>query len=195
MQEAAQIARDNHVRFVEQLKQAQFVAEGKRQQLYLAQQSGNPAEQLAQLKKQVAAQEKIVATDEEIAIQSLVGDAQWPTDSSALQTLFSACQIELHSTDEAQKRHEQASTRLIREAKADEAKAEHSLQQAREIVAAKRANNPVAQLSMAQENLAETETICDQREEAAQPLLSKIHLHAETEVEPEFAYCYIGPDR
>ncbi len=185
LQEAAQIARDNHVRFVEQLKQAQFAAEGKRQELYFAQQSGNPAEQLAQLKKQVAAQEKIVATDEEIARQSLVGDAQWPTDSPALQTLLSACQIELHRTEEAQKRHEQASTRLIQEAESDEAKAQLSVQQAREIVAVKWANNPVAQLSRAQENLAGMETICHQREEVAQPLLSKIHLHAETEVEPE----------
>ncbi len=185
LQEAAQIARDNHVRLVEQLRQVRSAAEGIGQELYLAQQSGNPAEQLAQLKTQAAEQEKIVATDEEVARQSLAGNAQWPTDSTALQTSLSTCQIELHSTDEAQKRQEQASARLIQEAKSDEAKAELSLQQAREIVAAKRGDDPAAQLSRAQANLAEMETICHQREEAARPLLSKIHLQIETEVEPE----------
>src|SRR5229473_3168029 len=183
LQEAAQIARDNHVRLFEQLRQVRSTTEGIEQELYLAQQSGNPAEQLIQLKTQAAVQEKIAATDEEVARQSLTGYAQWPTDSTALQTLLSTCQIELHNTDEAQKRQEQTSARLIQEAGADETKAEHSLQQAREIVATLKVSDPAAQLSRAQENLAEIETICHQREEAARPLLSKIHLQVETEVE------------
>ena len=183
LQEAAQIARDNHVRLFEQLRQARSAAEGIGQELYLAQQSGNPAEQLIRLKTQAAAQEKIVATDEEVARQSLAGYAQWPTDSTALQTLLSTCQIELHNTDEAQKRQEQTSARLIQEAEADETKAEHSLQQAQEMVATLKVSDPAAQLSRAQENLTEMEIICHQREEAARPLLSKIYLQVETEVD------------
>jgi DNA repair exonuclease SbcCD ATPase subunit len=185
LQEAAQIARDNHVRFVEQLKHAQSASEGKRKELYLAQQSGNPAEQLAQLKTREAEQEKIVVPDEEMATQSLTGAAQWPIDSNALQTLLSACLTELRTTGEEQRRQELASAKLIQEAESDKAKAEHSLQQAREIAATLKASDPASQLSKAQENLAEMETICRQQEDATSPLLGKIHLQVETEVEPE----------
>ena len=183
LQEAAQIVRDNHVRLVEQLRQAHSVAEGIRQDLYLAQQSGNPAEQLAQLKTQEAEQEKIVVIGEEMARQSLAGDAQWPTESTAIQTLLSTCQIELHNTGEAQKRQAQASARLIQEVESDKVNTEHSLQQARETVASLKASDPAAQLSRAQKNLAEIETISHRREEVARPLLSKFHLQVETEVE------------
>lgn len=185
LQEDAQIARDKYVRFGEQLKLAQSAAEEIRQELYLAQQSGNPVEQLAQLKTQTAAQEKIVVTDEETARQSLTEGAQWPTDSNTLQTLLSTCQAELRTTYETRKRQSEASARLIQEADSDKLEAEHSLQQAREVVVTKKANDPASQLSRAQEILAKIETICQQREEAARPLLSKIHLHVETEVEPE----------
>ncbi len=41
LQKAAQIARDNHVRLIEQLRQVRSAAEGIGQELYLAQQSGN----------------------------------------------------------------------------------------------------------------------------------------------------------
>ncbi len=78
-----------------------------------------------------------------------------------------------------------ASAKLIQEAESDKAKAQLSLQQAQEIVATKRVSNPAAQLFRAEENMEEMETICHQREEAARPLLSKIHLQVETEVEPE----------
>jgi len=185
LEEAAHIARDNHVRLVEQLRQAHFAAEGNKQDLYLAQQSGNPAEQLAQLKMQEAKQEKIVATVEEAARRSITGVAQWPTDNNALQTSLSACQIELRTACDVQKRQELASAKLIREAEADKAKAVSALQQAREIVAALKAGNPAAQLFKAQQNLAEMETMRRQQEDATHPLLSKLHLRLETEVEPE----------
>ena len=185
LQEIAQSARDNHIRLVEQLRQARSAIEGIRQELYLAQQSDNPAEQLAQLKMQVAAQEKVVASDEEIARQSLTGVARWPTSSNALQTSLSACQIELRTTDEAQRRQELASTKLMQEAESDKAKAEYSLQQARERVATLKASDPAAQLLKAQGNLAEMEKMHRQQEDATHPLLSKLHLRAETEVEPE----------
>jgi hypothetical protein len=81
-----------------------------------------PTEQLARLKMQAAAQEKMVATDEEVARQFLAGDTQWPTESNILQTLLSTCQAELRTSGEAQKRQEQASVRLIQEAEADKAK-------------------------------------------------------------------------
>ena len=183
LQEIAQTTRDNHIRLAEQLKQARFAAEASRRDWYLVQQSGNPTEQLSQLKTQAAAQEKVVATDKEVARQSLAGDAQWPADSNALQTLLSTCQAELRTTDETRKRQSEASARLIQEADSDKLEAEHSLQQAREVVVTKKASDPAAQLFRAQEILAKMETICQQREEAARPLLSKIHLQVETEVE------------
>jgi len=183
LQEAAQHARDNHTRLVEQLRQAHSATEGIKQELNVAQQSGNPVEQLAQMKTQAAALEKIVAADEEIARQSLTEVAEWPTDSSTLQTLLSTCQTELRTSSEAQQRQEQASARLIQEADSDKAKAEHLLQQAQMKVAALKAADPDMQLSRAQENLAEMKALCHQQEEVIGPLLSKIHLQFETEVE------------
>src|SRR5260370_1846673 len=85
LQEAAQIARDNHVRLIEQLRQVRSAAEGIGQELYLAQQSGNSAEQLAQLKTQAAAQEKILSTHEEMARQPLLGHPQSPHPPTPLQ--------------------------------------------------------------------------------------------------------------
>ncbi|HEU0004116.1 MAG TPA: AAA family ATPase [Ktedonobacteraceae bacterium] len=184
-QEAAQSARDNHIRLLEQLRQACSALEGNKQELHLARQSDNPAEQLVQLKTQAAAQEKVVASDEETARQSLTGVAQWPTTGNALQTSLSECQIELRTTGEEQRRQEVASTKLIQEAESDKEKAEYSLQQARERVATLKASDPAAQLLKAQGNLAEMEKMRRQQEDATRPLLSKLHLRAETEVEPE----------
>lgn len=184
LQEAAQNARDMHTRLVEQLRQARSVAEETAQALYLAhQQAGNLREQLVQLRKQEAEQEKIVITDENVARQAITGVAQWPTSSNALQTMLSTCQVESRAANEAQKRQEQASVRLIQEAEADKAKTARLLQQAQVKVATVRASDPVAQLSRAQENLAEMRTICRQWEEALRPLLSKLRLQRETEVE------------
>jgi DNA repair exonuclease SbcCD ATPase subunit len=183
LQESAQNARDNYTRLVEQLRQARSAVEGMRQKLYLALQSGNPVEQLAQLKTRAAAQEKRAATDEETARQSLAEVAQWPTDSNTLQTLLSTCQAEIRTTDETRKRQAEASARLIREAEADKEKAEQLMQQVRVKVATLMANNPAGQFSRAQENLAEVEMLCQQRDRATRPLLNKIHLQFETEVE------------
>ncbi|HCF87520.1 MAG TPA: hypothetical protein DEV72_20225 [Ktedonobacter sp.] len=185
LQEIAQTTRDKHIRLVEQVKQARSAAEVSRRDWYLAQQSGNQPIQLGQLKLQSAEQEKIVATNEEIARQSLVGYVNWPTNSNTLQTRLSTCQAEVRSAGETQERQELASTKLIQEAESDKSNAVLALQQAREIVSTQRASDPVAQLSRAREHLAEVETICHQREEATRPLLRKVNLHAGTEVEPE----------
>lgn len=184
-QEAAQNARDHHIRLLEQLRQARAAFDRIRQDLYLAQQSDNPAEQLAQLKTKAAAQEKTVASDEEIARQSLTGVAQWPTDSATLQALFSLCQRELHTTRAEQGRQELASAKLIQETESDKAKTEHSLQQVIEKVTIVKASDPAAQLLRARGNLAEMEKVRRQQEDATYRLLNKLHLNAETEVEPE----------
>jgi hypothetical protein len=185
LQEIAQNTRDNHIRLVEQAKQARYSAEASKRNWILAQQAGNQTEQLDQLKTQAAEQEKIVATNEETARQSLVGYADWPTNSNTLQTMLSTCQAELRSAGEAQERQELASAKLIQETESDKSNAEVALQQAREKVVAQRASDPVAQMSRAREHLAEVKTICLQNEEATRPLLRKINLRAETEVEPE----------
>ncbi len=185
LQETAQMARDSHIRLAEQLKQARSAVDAKRQELSLAQRAGNPAEQLAQLKVQVAAQEQIVEVDESIARQSLAGVAQWPVDSNSLQTWLSGRETEIRTTGETQKRQELVSVKLVQEAKDDRQKAEYVLQQARALVATKKADDPASQLSRTQEMLTKWETICQQLEEAATPLLNKIQLHDESEVEPE----------
>ncbi len=185
LQEIAQTTRDNHIRLAEQLKQARAAAEANRRDWYLAQQSGNPAEQLSQLRLKAVELEKVVTTSEVIARQSVVGDGQWPTSSNALQTLLSTCQAELRTTEEAQGRQELASAKLIQEAESDKTKVEFALQQASEIAATQRARNPAGQLARAQEDLADVGMVCRKREKAARLLLDKVHLQTETEVEPE----------
>lgn len=185
LQEIAQNTRDAHIRLVEQLKLARFVAEASRRDWDLAQQSDNQMERLSQLRSQAAQQESIVATDEGNARRSIAGDGQWPTNSNTLQTLHSTCLAELRATGEAQGRQELTSAKLIQEAESDKRKAEFALQQAREAVDAQKASDPAAQLSGARENLAEAELMCRQREESTRPLLHKLNLQAETEVEPE----------
>lgn len=185
LQEIAQNKRDNHIRLVEQAKQARYSAETSKRDWILAQQAGNQTEQLDQLKTQAAEQEKSVASNEETARQSLVGYVNWPTNSNTLHTMLSTCQAELRSAGEAQGRQELASTRLIQEAESDKANAEVALQQAREKVVTQRASDPVAQMRRAREHLAEVKTICLQSEEATQPLLRKINLRTESGVEPE----------
>ena len=185
LQESAQFARDKHTRLSEQLRIARFSVDEIRKELYLAQQSGKPAEQLARLKMQAQAQEKIVATDEELALQSVLQVGQWPTSSNALHASLASCQAEQHATEEALKRQEERSSRSIQEAKIDKEKADHALQQAREKVATVKTNNPAAQLFRAQKQLAEMEATCSEREEATRQLLSKVRLQLEEEVEPE----------
>ena len=84
LQESAQNTRDKYTRLAEQLRLALTAAEETKQELYRAQQSGKPANQLAQLRTQAQAQEKIVATNEELAKQLVLQDGQWPTSSNAL---------------------------------------------------------------------------------------------------------------
>lgn len=185
LQESAQIARDKYTRLGEQLRIARSSVEEMRKELNLAQQSGTPAEQLARLQMQAQAQAKIVATDEELAQQSVLQVGQWPTSSNALHASLASCQAEHHATEEAQRRHEQASSRSIQEAVADKEKADRALLQAREKVAKVKTSDPAGQLSRLQKQLVETEAICSQREDVTRQLLSKVRLQLEAEVEPE----------
>jgi len=185
LQETAQIARDKYTRLGEQLRIARSSVEEMRKELNLAQQSGKPEEQLARLKMQAQAQEKIVVTDEELAQQSVLQVGQWPISSNAIQSSLASCHAEHYATEEAQRRQELASTKSIQEAVSDKEKADRALLQAREKVATVKISDPAVQLSRAQKQLAEMEATCSQREDVTRQLLSKVRLQFEAEAEPE----------
>lgn len=185
LQEAAQLARDTHVRLQEQLKQAQLAAEKSRRNWNLTLQSGNPAELADRLKAQATQQETIVATAEQQARDAVASVTQWPTTSATLQTRISNCVTELRTTGEAQQQREQAITALNQEAEADRAKAERALEQAREKAALLQDSDPAGQVSHARQNLVIAQSLCRQQEEAMKPLLQKLNLRTEAEVEPQ----------
>lgn len=183
--EAEQIARDSHVRLREQLKQAQTALEESRRAWQMAQQAGNPAEQLNQLASQVVDQEQIVALAEQKASQSVGTDSPWPTKSYAVQTMLAACQADLRSTAESQNQQEVAATRLLLEAQTDLAAKRDTLRQVQENVSRQKAADPATQVSRAHDTWVAVQALCRQQEAIVQHLLQKINLPAEREVEPE----------
>lgn len=185
LQEIAQTTRDTHIRLNEQFKQSQYASEASKRALELAQQSGNPIEQLNQLKPQLAQQGRIVATREAIARQSVEEDGLWPTSSSDLKMLLSTCQGERQVAEEACKRHELTAHRMNQEAEADRERAEAGVKRTREVVVAQKATDPASQLSRAQEQLANVDAIYRQQEAFSRLLLSKVQLQTEADVEPE----------
>jgi F0F1-type ATP synthase membrane subunit b/b' len=185
IQQAAQIARDTHIRLQEQLKQAQAAAEKSRQNWNLFLQSASSAEQVEHLKEQAAQQEAIVASIAQHARDAVVNITQWPTTSTALQTRISNCVTELRGTREAQQQREQTLAMLKQEAETDRAKAEQMVEQAREKVALLQDSDPAGQVTHAQQQLAIAQALCRQQEEAMQALLQKINLGSEAEVEPQ----------
>jgi len=183
--EAAQAARDTHIRLLEQLTQAREAVEESKRACDLAQQAGDPTDQLKSLATQVADQEKVVALTEQEAHQSLGEDGLWPTSSHEIQATLSACEAERRSTTEAQKQQETASANLLEEAQADQEKMQNLLRQVRETVAQRRVSDPAAQVTRARDVLAQAQVACSQQENAVQQSLQNVHLPAEAEVEPE----------
>jgi DNA repair exonuclease SbcCD ATPase subunit len=183
--EVVQVARDNHVRLLEQLKQAQLTVEEISKALTIVQQAGDPTEHLKMLAIQVATQERIVAQAEQHAEESLRVNGHWPTTSHEVQAALSACQAELRSTVDAQKQQEVNSARLLLETQADLEKAQSDLLQAQETVSHQSASDPAVQVSRAQDTLVHMRTVCGQQEEVVRLLLQKVHLRSEIEVEPE----------
>ncbi len=184
LQERAQAARDSYTRLAEQLRLAQSALDESRRSRQLAQRSDNPAEFLSRLRTRAAQQEESVTGAEQQAKQATAGVAQWPTNSNALHIQLSSCQTELRSIRDIQQQREQATTALIREADADRVKAEEALLQVQSRVATLKASDPAGQLMRAQHDLTQVQSACHEQEAALLPLLQKLRLRAETEVEP-----------
>ena len=185
LQEFAQTARDSHIRLAEQLRQARSTLEESKLSWQLARQAGDPAKQSDQLKVQATQQEQSVTAAEKKAREAVTMVGQWPTNGVIVQTLVSNCITELRTTRDSQQQREQAAATLIREASADRAKAEEVLQQARVKVTALKTSDPAEQVTRVQQNLRIAQSLYLQQEAAAQPLLRKLNLLTEGEVEPE----------
>ena len=185
LQEIAQTARDSHIRLAEQLRQARSTLEESKRSWQLAQQAGDPTEQSDRLKAQAALREQSVTAAEQKAREAVMKVGQWPTNGVTVQTLVSSCITELRTTRDSQQQRERAAATLIREADADRAKAEEALQQARVKVTALKTSDPAEQVTRAQQNLTMAQSLCLQQEAATQPLLRKLNLRTEAEVEPE----------
>ena len=185
LQEIAQAARDSHIRLAEQLRQARSTLEESKRNWQLAQQAGDPTEQSGRLKAQAAQQEQIVTATEQKAREAVAIVGQWPTNSVTMQTLVFSCITELRTTRDSQQQREQAAAALIREAVADRATAEEALQQAQVKVTTLKTSDPAEQVIRAQQNLTMAQSLCLQQEAATQPLLRKLNLRTEAEVEPE----------
>ena len=184
LQESAQAGRDSYTRLKEQLRLALSALDESRRRWQHAQRSGNPAEFLNQLRMRAAQQEKSVTSAEQQAKQATAGVVQWPTNSNTLHIQLSSCQTELRSTRDTKQQREQAAAALIREADADRVKAEEALIQVQTRVATLKAGDPTGQVMRAQHNLTLVQSACREQEAAILPLLQKLRLRAETEVEP-----------
>src|SRR5712692_6059426 len=185
LQEIAQTARDSHIRLAEQLRQARSTLEESKRSWQLAQQAGDSTEQSGQLKAQAAQREQSVIAAEQKAREAVSIVGQWPTNGVTVQTLVSSCITELRTTRDSQQQREQAAATLIREAYADRAKSEEALGQARVKVTKLKTNDPAEQVTRAQQYLTVAQSLCLQQEAATQPLLRKLNLRTEAEVEPE----------
>ena len=185
LQGATQETRDNYTRLSEQLRQFRTTLEEKTATF---KQLGNPSEQLHVLQIKATEQKEQVTLAEQSARASLlehIKDIAWPMSSSTIQTLLSKCQADIEATEESLKQQERMATGLIQEAEADQTRAEKALQQAREVTLARRETDPAGKLARAQADLAEATAICNQRTETLQPILARLQLRTEADVESE----------
>lgn len=184
LKEVTQRAQGNHIRLTEQLRQARSIAEESRKALSLAQQTGDPAAEIDALQARLVEQERSVTTAGQQAQQFWM-NGPWPTTSYAVQEALATCQAELRAANTAQEQHERSAVSLIQEAEADQTKAEEAVRQAKDLVITRRAGDPIAEVSRAQEALSKTEVVCGQQEAAMRLLLQKVDTQSETAVEPE----------
>jgi len=185
LQATAQETRDTYTRLSEQLKHIKTTLE---ENMATCKQLGNPSEHLHTLQMQAAEQQEQVTLAEQGAKASLqehIHDTAWPTSSSTMQTLLLKCQADIEATEETRKRQEHMTANLIQEAETDLEHAEKALQQAQEVTLARRETDPAGKLSRTQADLAEAMAICNQRTEALQPILTRLQLRTEADVEPE----------
>jgi len=185
LQDAAVQARTNHARLAEQLRQASNTLAERQAFLHRSREGGNVHQQLSALKEQAAEQERLVATAGQQAREALPGDISWPTDSNALQSRYALCVKELQTIEEARTQQAQRAATLIQEAEADRDRIERTLQAARQTVDAQRAADPASKLSQAQAIRNETQIAYKQQVNLLLPLLQKLRLRTDREVEPE----------
>jgi len=179
-----QDARENHIRLREQLNQAVAALEEGQRAYVIAQQAGDPVEQLKRLAVLETEQEREVAQAEQRAYQSFLQDGQWPASSQAVQGMLSVCQTEIRSTTITQQQHAANAARLLKEAEADLGKTQEALRKIQENRAQQSASNPAAQVVQAQDNVSQAQIACKQQEEIVQQCLQQVDLLSETEVEP-----------
>ncbi len=185
LQEAAMQARTNHARLAEQLRQASNTLAERQDFLHRSREDGNVQGQLPALKEQAAAQERLVAKSGQQAREALPGDISWPTDSNVLQSSYALCVRDLQTAEEAQTQQAQKAATLIQEAEADRERIGRNLQAARQSVDTQRAADPASKLSQARAIWTETQTVYKQQVNLLLPLLQKLRLRTDREVEPE----------
>ncbi|GHO79962.1 hypothetical protein KSD_77330 [Ktedonobacter sp. SOSP1-85] len=184
LQEAAQRVQGKHAALTEQLKQARACVEENRNALSLVQEMGDPAPVIDVLQARLAEHEGCVTTIAQQAQQFWV-DGLWPSTSSTVQLALATCTEKLNAAKAAQEQHERNTTTFIDEAEADRRKAEMAVHQAKDLVIARQAGDPITGVLQAQEALNRVEALCLQQEADMHSLLQKIAVPTEKEVELE----------